>query len=191
MTTTAIVDMSLKYQLTVTHFHKMIELGIFNEDERLELLEGELIAMAPIGPFHAGKTKRFIRLLSQAIGNRAILDVQGPIVLGNHSEPQPDIVLLRPRDDFYEVAHPQSEDVLLLIEIADSSLNYDRNIKIPLYARYGIPEVWLIDLPKQHIEIYLKPSDDGYQHLWRPNNSEHISLSLLPQVIIKVAEIWG
>ena len=184
-----IVNALPKYQLTVTHFHQMIEKDIFNEDEHVELIEGELILMSPIGPAHAGETKRLIRLLSNAIGDQAILDVQNPVVFGNHSEPQPDLMLLRPRDDFYQNTHPQAEDVLLLIEIAESSLTYDRNVKIPLYARHGIPEVWLIDLVNQQIEIYLKPSHDGYRQLLRPEQKELLSPTLLPQITIRFTDI--
>lgn len=180
-----------KYPLTITHFQKMIATGILEEDERIELIEGELIAMVPIGPEHSGKTRRLIRILSQVLGEFAILDVQNPIILGLHSEPQPDIVLLRPRADFYEHATPQPEDVLLVVEVSDSTLKYDKNLKIPLYARHGIPEVWLINLPEKRVEIYLKPGPAGYQQVLQPKNDEIISPSLLPEIVIEIAKLWN
>jgi Uma2 family endonuclease len=179
-----------KYPFTITQFQQMIELDIFAKEERVELIAGELITMAPIGPAHSGKTNRLNRLFSQAAGDLAIVEVQGPLVLDDHSELEPDIVLLRPRDDFYETANPTPASVLLLIEIADSSLNYDKNNKIPLYARHGIPEVWLINIPNQQVEIYLKPSSEGYRQILLPEKSESISPTLLPNVSVKVSDIF-
>jgi len=180
-----------KYPLTITHFNKMIEIGILDEEEHIELIEGELILMAPIGPIHAGKTNRLNRLFSLSVGDSAIVEIQGPIVLDAHSEPEPDLALLRPRQDFYETANPTVDDVLLLVEIADSSLNHDKNTKIPIYARHRIPEVWLINLPKQQVEIYLKPSPEGYRHIWLPEKHECISPTLLPEVSVKISDIFS
>jgi hypothetical protein len=131
---------------TVAEYHKMAEAGILSEDDRVELLEGEIVAMSPIGSRHAGTVKR---LLDQFIplqgARRVILSVQDPIRLGEYSEPQPDLALLRPRADFYASSHPGPEDVLLIIEVADQSAAVDREVKVPLYARWGIPEVcWWI-----------------------------------------------
>ncbi|MEK8021782.1 MAG: Uma2 family endonuclease [Candidatus Parabeggiatoa sp.] len=179
-----------KYPFTITHFQKMVDTGILEEDEHVELIEGKLICMAPIYPVHSGKTNRLNRLLSQSVGDSAIVEVQGPIVLDDNSEPEPDIALLRPRDDFYETANPRPDDVLLLIEIAESSLSYDQNTKIPLYARHGIVEVWLINVPKPQVEIYLKPSPDGYRKILLPQKRERISPTLLPSVSVKVSDIF-
>ena len=179
-----------KYSLTIIQFQKMIETKIFAEEERVELVEGEVIIMAPIGPVHSGKTNRLNRLFSQSVGDLAIVEVQGPLVLDDNSELEPDIALLRPRDDFYETANPMPDEVLLLIEIADSSLNYDKDIKIPLYARHGIPEVWLINIPNQPVEIYLKPSPKGYRQILLPEKHERISPILLPKVSVNVSDIF-
>ena len=179
-----------KYPITINHFQKMIERGIFEEDEHIELIEGELIAMAPIGPDHSSKTRKLNRQFSQKIGDLALVDMQNPIVLDDHSEPEPDLALLRPRDDFYETANPTAKDVLLLVEVADSSLNYDKKTKIPLYARQGIPEVWLINVPNRQVEIYLKPSPEGYRQILIPEKQECISPTLLPSVSIKVSDIF-
>jgi Uma2 family endonuclease len=175
---------------TIDEFHKMGEVGIFCEDDRVELIEGELIDMSPIGSNHAGTVMWLIALLGTAVSGRAIISPQNPVRLGERSEPQPDVTILRYRSDFYRSAHPQPEDVLLLIEVADTTVRYDREIKIPIYARYGIPEVWLLDLQQERIEIYRQPSSEGYRQLLRPANDERISLSLLQDVSVLVADLW-
>ena len=176
--------------LTVEDYHRMAEAGILGEDDRVELIEGELIDMAPIGSEHAGKGIRLSSLLSTALAGRAFVSQQNPLRLEEHSEPQPDIAVLRYRNDFYEASHPQPADILLLIEIADTTIRYDREIKIPLYARHGIPEVWLIDLQQERVEIYLQPSSEGYRQILRPGRNERIALSLLPEVSILIADLW-
>jgi Uma2 family endonuclease len=176
---------------TVDEYHKMGETGILCEDDRVELIEGKLIDMPPIGSPHAGKVNRINTLLSRIIGRKAIIALQNPVRLGRRSEPQPDITILRPRDDFYEKSHPQPKDVLLLIEVADTTVRYDREVKSLLYAAYGIPEVWLIDLRAKRVEVYLQPSKDGYRQRLRPMNDERLTLSLLPDVSIAIADLWS
>jgi Uma2 family endonuclease len=168
----------------------MGEAGILCEDDRVELIEGELVDMPPIGSLHAGKVMRLVSCLTNALSNRAIVSPQNPVRLGEHSEPQPDLAVLRFRDDFYENSHPQPEDVLLLIEVADATIRYDREVKIPVYARYGIPEVWLIDLQAECVEVYLQPRSDGYRHIFRPAKDERLTLSLLPDVSLAIADLW-
>lgn len=180
-----------RHLLTVDDYHKMGEAGILGEDDRVELVERELIDMAPIGSEHAGQVIQLNALLSVLLAGRALLSPQNPVRLGEYSEPQPDIMILRLRGDFYRTAHPQPEDVLLLIEVADATIHYDRNMKIPLYARHGIPEVWLIDLQKKNVEIYRQPSGDGYRQILRPAKDERISLSLLPDVSMLIADLWS
>lgn len=179
------------HRFSVDEYHKMGEAGILCEDDRVELIEGELIDMPPIGSNHAGEVIRLIALLSAALAGRALVSSQNPIRLGQHSEPQPDITILRRRGDFYRTAHPQPDDVLLVIEIADTTVRYDREVKIPLYARYGIPEVWLIDLQTSSVEVYLQPSSDGYRHVFRPAKDERLALSLLPDVSLAIADLWS
>jgi Uma2 family endonuclease len=178
-----------RHLLTVEDYHKMGEAGILCEDDRVELIDGELIEMAPIGSDHAGKTIRLSTLLSSALAGRALISQQNPVHLGAYSEPQPDITVLRYRDDFYEKSHPRPEDVLLLTEIADTTIRYDRDVKIPLYARHGIPEVWLIDLQQERVEIYRQPSSDGYRQILRPAKTERIALALLPDVSLLIADL--
>lgn len=179
-----------RYRLTVAEYHRLGEIGIFDEDSRVELIEGDLIAMPPIGEQHASKTRRLNRLLSLQVGETALVDVQNPVRLDVHSEPQPDVVLLKPRPDFYESAHPRPEDVLLLIEVSDSTLRYDRDTKVPLYAKAGIPEVWLLDLANRRLEVYRRPSPEGYREIQYPAPEESIAPVLLPELILSVASLF-
>jgi Uma2 family endonuclease len=147
-------DLYRKHRLTVHDFHRMGEAGILSINSRMELIEGEITDMAPIGSRHAAIVKQLMALFVRAVGARAIVSVQDPIILGEYSEPEPDLALLRPRDDFYALALPRADDVFLIIEVADTTLRYDREIKIPLYARHGIPEVWLIDVEGRTLTIF-------------------------------------
>ncbi len=159
----------------------MVESGLLSEEDRTELIDGEVVEMAPIGSRHAGHLKRLVSLLSKAVGDQAIISVQDPVRLGDESQPQPDLTLLEPREDFYASAHPTAENVLLLVEIAESSLDYDRSTKIPLYARHQIPVVWLLNLEDDAVEIYEQPDADGYQivHSLRGEAVvEHVGLGL-------------
>src|SRR5437868_12357745 len=130
----------------VAEYYKMAAAGVFSEDDRVELIEGEIVEMNPIGSRHAACVGRLTKLLERLTGDRAIVWVQNPVQVSDYSEPLPDVALLNPRDDFYSQATPQATDVLLIIEVAESSLEYDRSIKLPLYARSGIVEVWLVNL---------------------------------------------
>jgi len=179
-----------RFRFTVRQYHRMIESGILHEDDRIELIEGELHAMPPINSAHAGKTKRLNRLLSNLVGDAAIVSVQDPLVLGDRSEPQPDLMLLRPQADFYETANPQPEDVLLLIEVADTSLEYDRGVKIPLYGKNGVPEAWLLDLQRKRLEIHLDPGPVGYRKILLPDAGQLVSPSLLPGVEMSIDSLW-
>ena len=133
-------------RFSVDEYHLMARAGILHKDDRVELLEGEIGEMAPSGSRRAACVDRLTRVLSEGLGRSAIVRVQGPIRLGEHSEPQPDITLLKPQDDFYADATPGPEAVLLLIEVSETTQEYDRQVKLPLYAKWGVPEVWLVDL---------------------------------------------
>ena len=178
------------FRLGVDAYHQMIRAGIFDEDDRVELIEGELRAMTPINPDHAGKNKRLNRLLTLRVGDAALVSVQDPLTLAPRSEPEPDLMLLRPRDDFYEGANPTPADTLLVIEICDTSLRYDREVKVPLYAAYGVPEVWLVDLKHRRLDLYRDPGPDGYRQVLRPDPSEVVVPLLLPSLHLRVDEIW-
>jgi len=140
--------------ITVAEYHKMIQAGILGEDERVELLYGKIIPTSPVGSQHSTCVKRLNRLFSRSVGDRAIVSVQDPIQIPDHSEPEPDVALLRPPLSTYEARHPLPKEVLLIVEVSDSSLAKDRAVKLPLYASAGIPEVWLVDLAHSQIQVY-------------------------------------
>lgn len=178
-----------RHRITAEEYQKMGEAGIFTEDDRVELIEGEIIDMALIGSRHAGVVAKLGHILSRAVGNTAVVWVQNPILLDDHSEPEPDVVLLKPRRDFYAASLPTAQDVLLLIEVADTSSDYDRNIKMPLYARHGIPEAWLVDLPGGFVEVWQQPSPQGYCQTRRHFPGERIQPELVPDVTLEITEI--
>lgn len=183
---------SLAYHhLTVNDFHRMGEAGILHEDDRVELIDGVIIDMAPIGSLHASQVNHLTHRLVPAVSGRAIVAPQNPLHLGTSSEPQSDVIVLRYRADFYAAAHPEPSDVLLLIEVADTSLSYDRDVKIPLYARHAIPEVWLIDVQNQRVEVFRQPHPNGYQAVLQPANTERLRPVLLPDISVLVADLWG
>ncbi|QLE56203.1 Uma2 family endonuclease [Nostoc sp. TCL26-01] len=181
----------LRRKFTVQQYHKMIESGILTEDDRVELIRGEIIEMSPIGTKHAACVNRLINLLVQLLGKQVVVAAQNPVALNDNSQPQPDVALLKPRDDFYATAHPQPQDILLLIEVADSTIIYDREEKIPLYAAANILEVWLVDINEQIVEVYQQPIATGYQHIQKFDCGETLSIPGFPDVKITADEIFG
>ncbi len=180
-----------RYRLTVDDFEKIGKIGIFKEDDRIELVEGDLIKMAPIGQKHLGVVLWLDRKFNAALSpSSALISVQNPIRLNKHSELYPDVAILRPRDDFYIGGKPTADDILLVVEVSDTTLHYDRETKIPLYARYKIPEAWLVDLPNKRIEIHLQPSKNQYRKTLRPERIRQITPSTIPGVSINLAELW-
>ena len=188
--TTQVVAHPVQHLLTVGDFYKMGEAGILGPDDRVELIEGALIDMAPIGSPHAGMVTRLIHLFARLLDGRAVLSPQNPLRLDEHSEPQPDLSVLRAREDFYADAHPGPADVLLLIEVADTSVRFDRETKVPLYARHGVPEVWLIDLNARRVEVYRAPTGGAYRERLFPEKTETLAPSLLPGVEIAPGALW-
>ena len=180
-----------KRLFTVDEYYRMAEAGLFSEDDRLELIEGEVVEMSPIGSRHAACVDRLNRLFSTRVEGRAIVRVQSPIRLGRYSEPQPDLALLQPRDDFYAQAHPEPEDVLLVVEVAETSAAYDREVKVPLYARSGIPEVWLVDLEAGQVEVYREPTPKGYREVERVGPGQPLAPQALPDRELAVEAIIG
>lgn len=177
---------------TIREFERMIRGRVFLEDERVELIEGEIVKMAALELPHMVCVSRLDLLLHELIGRSAHVWIQNAIHLPkSESRPQPDVVLLRWRDDLYNRKHPTADDVLLLIEVADSSVNYDRKVKAPLYARAGIPEYWLVNLPKSIVEVYTFPHLNGYQQVLTLGRGETLALpSGLPGTI-SVDDIFG
>ncbi len=179
------------YRFSVTDYYKMAEAGVLTEDSRVELIDGEILEMNPIGSPHSGGVGRISAMLWREFGESAVIWVQNPIRLNDYSEPEPDLALLRPRDDFFTSSHPTSSDVLLVIEVADTSFDYDRQIKAPLYARNEIPEYWLADLSQRRVLIYTDPTEGEYASIRVAQVGETVSPRAFPDVEISVSEIVG
>lgn len=186
--------MSVEYQkryFNVNEYYRMAEAGVLTENDRVELIEGEIIQMCPIGSRHAACVRRAGDLLIRLLAKVVIVSVQNPVQINEYSEPLPDIALLKPRDDFYSRAHPVPEDILLVIEMADTSVDYDRNIKMPLYAKAGIPEAWLVNLPKDIIEVYTEPFNGSYQKCRLVSRGETLTTKMLANLTLNVDDILG
>ncbi len=179
-----------KHKVSVSEWHKMGEHNIFPPDTRMELIKGEIINMAPIGPSHASCVRHLLEMFAEQKGKTAILDVQNPIQLGTLSEPEPDLVLLRPASNFYCERHPTAQDVFLLIEVSDTTSKHDREERIPLYAEDGIVESWLIDLNEFHVEVYLNPTPNGYTNKRIFASEEILIPTQLPHINIPVSNIF-
>jgi Uma2 family endonuclease len=169
----------------------MGEAGIFHPDARLELLEGEIYQMSPIGIPHAACVDFLSRFFNRHFGDRMIVRGQNPVRLSDLSEPQPDIALLRWRDDFYRSAHPTPADVLLVIEVADSTVETDRSYKIPLYASAGIPEAWLVNLPEERIELFAEPAGGVYQNNKIFSRGEEVQSHVVADLRVGVSDVLG
>lgn len=179
-------------RFTLDEYHRMGKAGILGENDRVELIEGEIIEMSPIGSRHAGTVARIQHVFSIRLGDRAVVWTQNPLLLARHqSEPQPDVMLLAPRADFYSGRLPEPADVRLLVEVADASLLYERRTKFPLYARSGVAEAWLVDLEAGRIEIHRGPSGAGYRDVRLPRAAEPFSPVALPDLIVTISDLLG
>jgi Uma2 family endonuclease len=188
-------DMSIalrRRRFTLDEYHRMGETGILGEDDRVELIEGEIIEMTPIGSPHAATVARIHHLFSTRLGDRAVVWSQNPLLLVRYqSEPEPDVMLLVPRSDFYAARHPEPPDVHLVVEVADSSLTYDRRTKFPLYARSGVAEAWLIDLDANRLELHRDPSDAGYGGIRIPRPGETFAPAAFPDLGLTLRDLLG
>jgi len=178
-----------RWQFTITDYARMRETGILAEDDRVELIDGEVRRMSPIGSRHVAIVNRLNTRITQQIGGAAIVSVQNPIQLTDYSEPQPDIALLQPRVDYYDSALPGPDDIVLVIEVADTSIDYDRDEKLPRYAAAGIAEVWLIDVDNRVLEQYTMPRHGQYGTKHTYEFDQTISSSVLPTLKLAIAEI--
>lgn len=176
-------------RFTVDEYERMGEAGILGEDDRVELLDGEIVEMTPIGSRHAATVNRLNALFARRLGSVAQVGIQNPIWLGDNSEPQSDLVLLRPRSDFYAAGHPTPADILLLVEVADSSLRVDRLVKIPLYAEAGVSEVWLIDLEQSRILVHRDPSERSYLTVTETHSDESLTPLAFPEQSFALKDI--
>ena len=175
--------------LTVHEYHRMGEVGILHEDDRVELIEGMLIQMAAIGTRHFNCVNALNRLMVLGAGDETIVSVQNPVRLSEYGEPQPDLALLRPRD--YRESLPGPADVLLLIEVSDTTLRYDREVKLPLYAGAGIREAWIVNLPGETVERHTEPSTDGYDLIQRVRRGDMLHPEALPALAVPVDAVFG
>jgi Uma2 family endonuclease len=182
---------SRRHKLTVEDYHKLGEFGILTQDSRVELMEGELIDMTPIGGPHMGLVNRLTKLLVLAVGDEGVVSVQNPVTLPPYSEPQPDVAILKAGADGASSAVPQAQDVLLLIEVADTTLAYDRDVKLDLYARSGILETWIVNVPSKRIEVYQEPASNGYVRRFEVGSGDVLSPLALPAVQLAVAEVFA
>lgn len=182
---------SLRRRFTVTDYHKMIDAGIFQEDDRVELIEGEIQNMSPVDAVHAAMVKRLNHRLQQWLGDKAIVSVQDPVELDDYSEPQPDLAVLRWRDDFYEEHLPTPADALLLIEVANTAVSLDRKEKLPRYAAADIPEVWIVNIKQRVIEQYTQPDGRVYVNRKIIRRGVILTTCLEPGLELPVDHIFG
>lgn len=180
-----------RYRISVDDFHKMGEAGIFTEDDRIELIEGELIEMAPIGGPHMNVVNKLTRLLVTAVGDQGVVSIQNPVILPPYSEPQPDVTILKPGFDNLAAGVPRGSDVLLLIEVADTALAYDRGRKLPLYAQHGVSEIWIVNIAAKRLEIYGEPGPSGYRRKLELGPGDEVSPAALPGVKIQVDALFA
>lgn len=179
-----------RHKLTVADFHRMAEAGILDEDDRVELIEGGLFDMPPIGSRHAGTVAILTELFSADARGRRVVFVQNPVQIPDYNEPVPDLALLKPRADSYRNALPQPPDVVLVVEVADSSISRDRDVKIPIYGSSGIPEAWLVDVQRRVITVYRQPSADGYQSTTEVTSGS-LKPECVPDVVVALSELFG
>ena len=178
-----------KRRFDVEDYHRMAQAGILRKGDRVELIDGEIVAMTPIGPRHNAAVDRATHAIVAAVGTQAIVRVQGSIRLSRFHEPQPDFALLRPKSDFYASGLPGGPDTLLVIEIAESSLEYDRQVKGGLYAEAGIPELWVIDLERRLLFRFTEPRTGAYQQLSQHDAADTVAPELLPDCALAVANL--
>lgn len=186
--------MSVQYQkryFNVNEYYLMAEAGVLTESDRVELIDGEIIEMSPIGSRHAACVRRLGALLIRLLDQEAIVSIQSPVRLNDFSEPEPDIALLKPRSDFYAQAHPRAEDLLVIIEVADTWVEYDRRIKAPLYSRAEIPEAWVVNLREDVIEVYAEAAKESYEQCRAVRRGEELISRAIPSLRLKVDDILG
>jgi Uma2 family endonuclease len=178
-----------QHRFSVMDYHRMAETGVLRPDARVELLDGKIIDMSPIGPFHGGLVKRLSRLFNLKAKGRWTVSTQDPVRLDDHSEPEPDVMLLKPAADDYTSRHPQPEDVFLLIEVSDTTLEYDRVEKLPAYGRAGVAEVWIVNLNEAVVEVYREPHFTSYGSKTVFRSGDQAVPQAFPDAVVDVGEL--
>ncbi len=176
---------------TVDRYHRLVDTGILTEDDRTELIDGSIVVMSPPGTRHANRVRLLNHILSLRIGDRGLVDVQNPVELDLANEPQPDLVVLKPTADGYLAHHPRAEDILVVIEVVYSSAHHDRTVKLPIYARSGVAEVWLIDVEAGRVEAYTTPGRAGYEHRQLLDRAGTLAIAALPDLVFTGLELLG
>jgi Uma2 family endonuclease len=188
----AMLAFAESHAVTIHEFGRMVDAGVFGADNRVELIEGHIVDMSPIGSPHQACVDRLTTAFAPlASADLAILRIRGAFVASDISQPQPDLALIRPRDDYYAGAHPGPQDLFLVVEVADSSLRYDRWTKLPLYARAGVAEAWLVDLQHEEIEVATGPSEEGYRRSIRVDRGGTVAPTAFPDLALPVDRILG
>ncbi len=188
--TAALTKTPTRHRFTVAEYYALADASILSENDRVELLDGDIIHMPPIGDWHAASVNRFNHLMLPSLQGRAVVIIQNPTRLSDVSEPQPDVMLARRRDDYYGGGHPEPSDVLLLIEVSDTTLDYDRNTKLSAYARAGIQEVWIVSRQDRRIEAYTSPSEGTYSNVRRAGPNDTIAPQAFPDITLDVGPFF-
>ena len=178
------------HRFSVEEYYRLVHTGSLKPDDRVELLEGKIFDMSPIGPAHASITRRLNQIFSAAAESRYLVSIQDPVRIAEDSELQPDLMLLKPHSENYDARHPSSSDVLLLIEVADTTLNFDRSFKLPAYARSGVVEVWIVNIPARAIEVCRGPRYTGYSSRTVLNPPDYASPQAFPDVSVPLATLF-
>jgi len=181
----------VRHAFSVHDYARMRKIGILTEDDRVELIDGEVRTMSPIGPLHAAIVRRLVKRLIELVGDQAIVSPPNPIQLNDYSEPQPDVAILRLRDDNYQRAHPVAGDVLLIIEVSDTTAQYDRIEKLPRYAAAGIPETWIVDVEQCVVEQYTHPVRDQYARLQKYFPDDMITSPVMPAIALNADDLFA
>lgn len=179
------------HRFTVDEYYRMAEVGVLEPDARVELIEGEIIDMASMGSWHCGTVDWLNEMFCMCVREHSNIRVQGALRLSRFSEPQPDVALLRRRLDFYRDAHPGARDTLLIVEVSDSSLRKDQLVKIPLFAHFGVPEVWIVDAMHERLHLYRSPCAGEYTDVSSTGKPGVIALAALPNVTVDLSDLFG
>jgi Uma2 family endonuclease len=180
-----------RHRFSVDDYYRMVDAGILCERDRIELIDGEVVTISSPGPRHSACVTRTTRAFFARVGETALVRVQDPVRLNRHNQPQPDLSIVRPRTDFYEAGHPGPTDILLIIEVADSSLDYDRVVKARIYGESGVPEYWVVDVIGESLWRHTELRDGSYRSIRECRRGEGIAPELLPDVLIAVEDLIG
>jgi Uma2 family endonuclease len=181
---TAMPDWLPRHRITVDEYHRMAAVGLLAPDARVELIQGEIIEMSPIGSLHAATVHALRDVLDVGAGGQAAVRVQSPVQLGESSEPQPDLALVARREDYYASSHPKADEIYLIVEVSETTLRYDREVKAALYAQHNVPEFWLVDLKSRQLHVFRSPKEGIYTRVWSTDQPGPMALDSLPSVTI-------